>query len=93
MPVAIDVPTGTLRVPMAEHDGVLYLVSNDTVFTSTDDGETWNAFCDLPARDAIELVIMGEAEASLTMYLAFEKKGIFRSTDAGEQWVLLNDTD
>ena len=90
VPVAIDVPTGTLRVPMAEHDGVLYLVSNDMVFTSTDDGETWNAFCALPARDAIELVIMGEAEASLTMYLAFEKKGIFRSTDAGEQWVLLN---
>ena len=91
VPVAIDVPTGTLRVPMAEHDGVLYLVSNDTVFTSTDDGETWNTFCDLPARDAIELVIKGETEASLTMYLAFEKKGIFRSTDAGEQWVLLND--
>jgi RNA polymerase sigma factor (sigma-70 family) len=91
VPVAVDVPTGTLRVPMAEHDGVLYLVSNDMVFTSTDDGGTWNAFCALPARDAIEFIIMGEAEASLTMYLAFEKRGIFRSIDAGEQWVLLND--
>ena len=38
-PVAIDVPTGTLQVPMTEHNGVLYLVSKDTVFTSTDDGE------------------------------------------------------
>ena len=91
VPVAIDVPTGTLRVPMAEHDWVLYLVSKDMMFASTDDGETWNAFCDLPATDAIEFVIKGETEASLTMYLAFEKKGIFRSTDAGEQWVLLND--
>ncbi len=90
-PVAVDVPIGTLRVPMAEHDEVLYLVSNDMVFASTDDGETWNAFCDLPARDAIKFVIKGETEASLTMYLAFEKKGIFRSTDAGEQWTLLND--
>ena len=91
VPVAIDVPSRTSRVPMAEHNGVLYLVSKDTVFTSPDDGETWRAFCDRPAGDAIEFVITGEAEASLTMYLAFEKRGIFRSTDAGEQWVLFND--
>ena len=91
VPVAVDVPTGTLRVPMAEHDGVLYLVSNDTVFTSTDDGETWSTFCDRPAGDAIEFVITGEAQSGLTMYLALQDKGVFCSTDAGEQWVLLND--
>ena len=91
VPVAVDVLTGTLRVPMAEHDGVLYLVSNDTVFTSPDDGETWRVFCARPAGEANEFVITGEAESGLTMYLAFQDKGVFRSTDAGEQWVLFND--
>ena len=91
VPVAIDVPTGALRVPMAEHDGVLYLVSNDTVFTSTDDGEEWNAFCARPDGEAIEFVITDVAQAGITMYLALQDKGIFCSTDAGEQWVLLND--
>ena len=90
VPVAVDAPTGTLRVPMAEHDGVLYLVSNDTVFTSMDDGETWRAFCARPAGEAIEFVITGEAESGLTMYLAFQDKGVFCSMDAGEQWTLLD---
>ena len=91
VPVAVDAPSRTSRIPMAEHDGVLYLVSNDTVFTSPDDGETWRVFCARPAGDAIEFVITGEAESGLTMYLAFQDKGVFRSTDAGEQWVLFND--
>ena len=96
VPIAVDVPTGTLRVPMAEHDGVLYLVSKDTVFTSTDDGEEWNAFCARPDGDATEFVITDTAQtdtaqAGITMYLAFENKGVFRSTDAGAQWTLLND--
>ena len=92
VPVAVDVPTGTLQVPMAEHDGVLYLVSNDTVFTSTDDGETWNAFCTRPEGNAVGLVIPdGAQQAGITMYLALQNEGVFRSTDAGEQWVLLSD--
>ena len=90
VPVAVDVPTGTLRVPMAEHDGVLYLVSNDTVFTSTDAGATWNAFCTRPEGDAVGLVITSETpQANITMYLALKNKGVFRSTDAA-QWTLLN---
>ena len=92
VPVTVDVPTRTLRVPMAEHDGVLYLVSNDTVFTSTDDGETWNAFCTRPEGDAVGLVIASETpQADITMYLALKNKGMFRSTNAGEQWVRLSD--
>ena len=91
VPVAIDVPTGTLRVPMAEHDGVLYLVSKDTVFASTDDGEKWNVFCTCPEGNAVGFVITDIAQAGITMYLALQGKGVFRSTDAGEQWVLLND--
>ena len=92
VPIDVDVPIGASRVPMAEHDGVLYLVSNDAVFASANDGETWNAFCTRPAGDAIGLVITDVAQqAGITMYLAFQDKGVFRSTDAGEQWTRLND--
>ena len=92
MPVAVDVPTGASRVPMTENDGVLYLVSNDTVFASTDDGETWRAFCTRPEGSAVGLVIVDAAQqADRTMYLAFENKGVFRSTNAGEQWTRVDD--
>ena len=92
VPVAVDVPTRTSRAPMTEHEGVLYLVSNDTVFASTDDGETWKAFCIRPEGDAVGFVIASETHrANITMYLALENKGVFRSTSAGEQWVLLNE--
>ena len=86
-PVTVDVPPETLWVPMTEHDGVLYLVSKDTVFASTDDGETWNTFCTCPVGNAIGLVITEAAQkGSRTIYLALENKGVFRSTDAGDQW-------
>ncbi len=92
VPVAVNVPTGTLWVPMTEHAGVLYLVSNDAVLASPDDGETWRVFCARPEGSAIGFVIAGEAQkAGVTMYLALKNKGVFRSTSAGEQWVLLND--
>ena len=96
VPVAIDIPIGASRVPMTEHDGVLYLVSNDAVFASTDDGETWNAFGPRPKGHAVGLIIVDEApesspKASPAMYLALHEKGVFRSTDAGEQWTHLDD--
>ena len=92
VPVAVNVPTGTFRIPMTEHEGVLYLVSNDTVFASTNNGETWNAFCTRPEGSAVGFVIINKAEkAGITMYIALEDNGIFRSTDTGEQWVRLSD--
>ena len=91
MPVDVDASTKGLRVPMAEHDGVLYIVSTDTVFVSTDDGETWSAFCTRPKGNAIGLTIVDGTQEADTMYLTFRNKGVFRSTDAGKQWTLLND--
>ena len=92
MPVAVDVSTQTWSFPMTEHAGGLYLVSNGAVFVSNDDGKTWNIFCTRPDGNAVGFVIAGEAQkAGVTMYLALENKGVFRSTDAGEQWVLFND--
>ena len=65
------------------------------MFTSTDAGGTWNVFCLRPKGHAIGLIIVDEArgQSSLThpaMYLALENEGVFRSTDAGAQWTLLN---
>ena len=79
--------------PMTEHDGVLYLVSKDAVFTSTDAGETWNAFCTRSRGEMLSGWLSQEAsqKTSRTMYLALKNKGVFRSTDAREQWTRLDD--
>ena len=92
VPVGVDVPIGASRVPMTEHDGTLYLVSNDAVFASRDDGEIWNAFCARPEGNAIGLVITDAPQrAGIAMYLALQHKGVFRTTSAGEQWTRLED--
>ena len=88
--------TEGLRVPMTEHEGTLYIVSTDAVFASTNDGETWRTFCSRPEGHAIGFVITDVAhgagsQVDLTMYLALQDKGVFRSIDAGEQWTSLND--
>ena len=92
MPVAIDVPTETLRIPMTEHEGTLYVVSDDIIFASTDNGETWHEFCSRPNGDAVGLVITDMAQqAGITMYLALKDRGVFRFTDAGKGWTHLED--
>ena len=75
-------------MPMAERDDTLYLVSVDEVITSTDRGKTWNSLGARPKGRAIGLAITDEA-----FYLALEDKGIFRSTNNGKQWTLLNDLE
>ena len=88
-------PIEGLRVPMAEHEGTLYIVSNEEVFASTDAGETWKSLGSRPEGRAVRLVIVDEAQGSRsparpTMYLTLEK-GVFRSTDVGTQWTLIDD--
>ena len=89
-----SVPIEGLQVPMAEHSNTLYLVSDDSVFTSTDEGETWNLLCARPEGNAIGFVVTGEAQGTvsgITMYLALRNKGIFHSTDNGQRWTLLKE--
>ena len=91
-----DLPIEGLRVAMAEHDGILYIVSNDEVFVSTDGGETWKSLGPRPEGDAVGLVIVHEAQGSgsderPTMYFALHDEGMFRSTDVGAQWTLFDD--
>ena len=83
-------------VPMAEHEEMLYIVSNDEIFASIDDGETWESLGARPEGHAVGLIVVGEAQgrsshAQPTMYLALRDKGVFRSTDMGTQWTLFND--
>ena len=73
-------------MPMAERDDTLYLVSVAEVITSTDNGKTWNSLGARPKGRTIGLAITDEV-----FYLVLEDKGIFRSTNSGKQWTLLND--
>lgn len=82
-------------LPITEHRGTLYLASHK-IFTSVDRGETWKTLGDfLPRGYATGLVITNgsqeqDSQAPITMYLALLDKGIFQSTDAGKQWIPIN---
>ena len=73
-------------MPMVERGGTLYTVSVKELLSSTDRGKTWNALGNRPKGRAIGLIITDQA-----FYLSIAKKGVFRSTDAGKQWVIFND--
>ena len=91
-----SVPMSASLMPMVENRGVLYIVSVDEIFASTDNGQTWNAFCSRPEGKPVGLIVIDEAReprtrADITMYLALRDEGIFRSTDGGTQWRHLNE--
>ena len=91
-----DIPIGPSLMPMAEHSGILYIVSTDEIFRSDDKGETWRTMGPRPKGHAIGLIITDEAharssQARRTMYLALRDEGIYRSIDGGTQWHLFND--
>ena len=90
-----DIPTGQYRVPMAEHQGTLYTVSVDEALASEDGGETWNALGPRPKGTANGLIVTAaiqkhDPKVPVTLYLALQEKGIFRSTDVGQHWTPLN---
>ena len=73
-------------MPLAERGGTLYTVTVKELLASTDRGETWNVLGNRPEGSAVGLIITDQA-----FYLAIRKKGVFRSTDAGKQWIAFND--
>ena len=94
--VDASVPIGTSWMPMAEHNGMLYIVAADEIFSSENRGETWNTLGPRPKGDTVELVITDAEQVSsqqvpFTMYLALRNEGIFQSTDGGAHWSSLND--
>ena len=87
---------GNSRMPMAQYADTLYIVSTNEIFTSNNGGDTWKALGPRPKGNAVGLIIVSETEHSRShtapaMYLAIQDKGVFRSTDAGAHWTLLND--
>lgn len=86
-----DIPIGPSLMPMAEQGGTLYIVSADEIFASDDSGETWQTMGPRPKGQAVGLIIMDEAHARRTMYLALRDEGIYRSTDGGTHWDSFND--
>ncbi|MYC76574.1 sigma-70 family RNA polymerase sigma factor [Candidatus Poribacteria bacterium] len=94
--INVSLPMSQSMVPMVEDQGILYVVSADEIFASTDNGQTWNLFCTRPEGNPVGLIVIDEVPAhgshvDVTMYLALEDEGIFRSTDSGKQWTHLNE--
>ena len=90
-----DITTGQYRVPMTEHQGTLYTVSVDEALASEDAGETWNALGPRPKGVANGLIVTAETQKhdpnpTVTLYLALQEQGIFRSTDAAQHWTPIN---
>ena len=81
-----NIPIDKSFMPMAAHEGTLCIVSTDAIFTSDDRGETWNSMGSRPEGYAVGLIIRNVPQAPMTMYLALEDKGVFRSTDGGIKW-------
>ena len=86
-----EIPIGQYRIPITEHQGTLYTVSADEVLASENGGETWNALGPRPKGIANGLIVTEAPEKeSITLSLALQEKGIFRSTDTGQHWTPLN---
>ena len=73
------------RVVMAEWKGTLYMIVSNTLFASTDGGETWISVGPCPENDPGKLVVLDSV-----FYLNF-LASVYRSTDAGKTWVAVND--
>ena len=74
-------PTRQFQTPMAERNDTLYILTDDALLASTDDGNTWETVGPRPEGRTFELLITDDA-----FYLVFEKH-IFRSDDAGKSWI------
>ena len=86
-----DIPIGQYRIPITEHQGILYTVSADEVLASENGGETWNALGSRPKGIANGLIVTESSETEdLILSLALQEKGIFRSIDTAQHWTPLN---
>jgi len=73
-------------IPMTEWKGLLYLADRRELYSSSDDGVTWNTFSYYPDLDlyVVDLVINQEG-----FFLAHEE-GVVHSIGFGQPWIPLN---
>ena len=90
MNINANVPINMHRSPITEYRDIIFSVSTDEIFASKDEGGTWNSFCSRPEGDAVGLIINGDTPDNFSMFLALKDEGLFRSDDAGKEWVALN---
>lgn len=90
MKINENIPFNLFLSPRTDHRGVIYAVNTNQIYASTDDGETWHTFCARPNGEVIGLIITGTRKDNFLMYLVFKQKGVFRSEDAGKNWVSFN---
>ena len=90
-PINRSLPIAPSRMPMVAHDGNLYIVSTDEIFTSADKGEQWRTLGPRPKGEAVGILITDETQSRITIYLALRDEGVFQSTDGGTHWQSLHD--
>ncbi len=79
----------TRQIPITEHGGTLYIVAENVLIASEDNGKTWKPFGTRPKGHAIGLIVKDNANGSIELYLAL-LQGVYRSEDMGVSWTLLN---
>ena len=73
------------KSPIAKWNNTLYFIPSHELFTSTDDGKTWNLRYSWPKEhEAVQFAGTDQA-----FYLAF-RKSIYRSEDNGKTWDAMN---
>ena len=88
--ISASVPINAYRSPITEHDGVIYSVNTNEILASSDGGVTWHRFCSRPDGDSVGLIVRGNTQENLLMYLVLQDEGVFQSDDAGKEWIPLN---
>ena len=82
-------PSGTVwgfNVPMVEWNNTFYIIPSNELFTSKDEGKTWNSlYTWSKERNVIDLLPMDNA-----FYAAFHE-GIYSSDDSGKTWKAIQD--
>ena len=94
--VTADIPIQSRLTPIAHYKGAIYAINGSKIHTSTDKGKTWEVMCSIPQGFDIGLIVqdntsVGNSEEGIVMYLALEKKGVFKSIDLGKQWTPMNE--
>ncbi len=84
-----NLPITHTKMPIAEQDETLYIVTDEAVLASKDKGETWKSLGPRPKGHAIDLIVRDNAQGAIEIYLAL-LQGIFFSDDAGVSWTPLN---